>query len=89
MYDGFKKTIEPHHRKLAALLAQRSTLSWEEIAEKIRTDHQFRDGGPSTRPKTSNFYANPSECFCRDGSASEAIAIERVVGGMEQHGFDM
>ncbi|GAQ82620.1 O-fucosyltransferase family protein [Klebsormidium nitens] len=71
MYDGFKKTIEPHHRKLAALLAQRNALPWETIAEQIRTDHEFRDGGPSKRARTSNFYGNPSECFCHEASGSD------------------
>lgn len=104
MYDGFKKTIEPHHRKLAALLAQRSALPWETIAERIRTDHEFRDGGPSKRARTSNFYGNPSECFCHETSGSDVslpaaadvtsesvseVGVKPVVSHGSGHGFDM
>ncbi|XP_042461367.1 O-fucosyltransferase 16-like isoform X2 [Zingiber officinale] len=64
-YFGHKRTIRPNAKKLYSLFLNRSNISWDEFASKVRTHQRGYMGEPKeVRPGRGEFHENPSTCIC-------------------------
>ncbi|GLT99978.1 hypothetical protein SLE2022_173790 [Rubroshorea leprosula] len=69
-YFGHKPTIRPNAKKLYPLFSNRSNMTWESFASKVRTYQKGFMGEPNeVRPGRGEFYENPSACICEDSEA--------------------
>ncbi|KAH7690255.1 GDP-fucose protein O-fucosyltransferase protein [Dioscorea alata] len=100
-YFGHKRTIRPNARKLYSLFLNRSNMTWEEFASKVRTYQKGFMGEPNeVRPGRGEFHENPSTCICENnkprvdsgpqdqvkgGNQNEKGHISRNVGEPPEH----
>ncbi|PKU69229.1 Uncharacterized protein MA16_Dca002499 [Dendrobium catenatum] len=68
-YFGHKRTIRPNAKKLYSLCQNRTSLTWDVFASKIRTFQKGFMGEPNEiRPGRGEFHENPSTCICETKS---------------------
>ncbi|XP_057966353.1 O-fucosyltransferase 16 isoform X2 [Malania oleifera] len=73
-YFGHKPTIRPNAKKLYKLFMDRSNLTWEVFASRVRNHQIGFMGEPNeVKPGRGEFHENPSSCICKD---SKAKALE-------------
>ncbi|KAL0913318.1 hypothetical protein M5K25_016769 [Dendrobium thyrsiflorum] len=80
-YFGHKRTIRPNTKKLYSLCQNRTSLTWDVFASKIRTFQKGFMGEPNEmRPGRGEFHENPSTCICETKSeaGSSAQVQQRV-----------
>ncbi|KAH0456534.1 hypothetical protein IEQ34_014441 [Dendrobium chrysotoxum] len=80
-YFGHKRTIRPNAKKLYSLCQNRTSLTWDVFASKIRTFQKGFMGEPNEiRPGRGEFHENPSTCICETKSeaGSSAQVQQRV-----------
>ncbi|MQM11728.1 hypothetical protein Taro_044638 [Colocasia esculenta] len=64
-YFGHKRTIRPNAKKLHSLFPNRTNVTWETFASKVRTHQKGFMGDPKeVRPGRGEFHENPSNCIC-------------------------
>ncbi|KAJ7966955.1 O-fucosyltransferase family protein [Quillaja saponaria] len=69
-YFGHKPTIRPNAKKLFRLFPNKSNMTWEEFASRVRTHQRGFMGEPNeVRPGRGEFHENPSACICEDSEA--------------------
>ncbi|XP_077246804.1 O-fucosyltransferase 16-like isoform X2 [Tasmannia lanceolata] len=69
-YFGHKRTIRPNAKKLSSLFLNRTSMTWETFASKVRTNQIGFMGEPNeVRPGRGEFHENPTPCICEDPAA--------------------
>ncbi|XP_054787142.1 LOW QUALITY PROTEIN: protein ROOT HAIR SPECIFIC 17 [Prosopis cineraria] len=69
-YFGHKPTIRPNAKKLYRLFMNKSIMTWEEFASRVRTHQVGLMGEPNElKPGMGEFHENPSSCICQDVEA--------------------
>ncbi|KAG9443174.1 hypothetical protein H6P81_019028 [Aristolochia fimbriata] len=81
-YFGHKRTIRPNAKKLNSLLMNRSNMTWEAFASKVRTYQRGFMGEPNeVRPGRGEFHENPSTCICERSDVQADSAIRKSISG--------
>ncbi|GKV23904.1 hypothetical protein SLEP1_g33581 [Rubroshorea leprosula] len=69
-YFGHKPTIRPNAKKLYQFFLNRSNMTWEEFASKVRASQIGFMGEPNeVKPGRGEFHENPSSCICENSEA--------------------
>ncbi|ONK55915.1 uncharacterized protein A4U43_C10F2260 [Asparagus officinalis] len=71
-YFGHKRTIRPNAKKLYSLFLNRTEMTWDVFASKVRTFQVGFMGEPNEiRPGRGEFHENPNDCICEKGKSSD------------------
>ncbi|KAM7256290.1 hypothetical protein ACFE04_012031 [Oxalis oulophora] len=66
-YFGHKPTIRPNAKKLYRLFLNKTSMTWDDFASKVRSYQRGFMGLPlEVRPGRGEFHENPSTCICED-----------------------
>ncbi|XP_038974035.1 O-fucosyltransferase 6-like isoform X2 [Phoenix dactylifera] len=73
-YFGHKRTIRPNAKKLYSLFLNRTSMTWDAFASKVRTYQKGFMGEPKeVRPGRGEFHENPSTCICENSKEASGI----------------
>ncbi|KAK4804103.1 hypothetical protein SAY86_003920 [Trapa natans] len=73
-YFGHKPTIRPNAKKLYKLFMNRTSMTWEEFASRVRTHQIGFMGEPNeVRPGRGEFHENPSACICENQETKDLV----------------
>ncbi|KAL6882626.1 hypothetical protein ACP4OV_011316 [Aristida adscensionis] len=64
-YFGHKRTIRPNAKKLYSLFLNRTSMTWDTFASKVRTSQKGFMGEPNEiKPGRGEFHEHPMDCIC-------------------------
>ncbi|KAJ0967937.1 hypothetical protein J5N97_024854 [Dioscorea zingiberensis] len=89
-YFGHKRTIRPNARKLYSLFLNRTNMTWEQFASKVRTYQKGFMGEPNeVRPGRGEFHENPSTCICENANTRVDFGSQTQikVDGQNEKGY--
>lgn len=69
-YFGHKPTIRPNGKKLNPLFMNKTNMTWEDFASRVRTFQIGFMGEPNElRPGSGEFHENPTSCICQNSGS--------------------
>ena len=78
-YFGHKRTIRPNAKKLYSLFLNRTQMTWDAFASKVRTFQKGFMGEPNElSPGRGGFHENPYACICEKGKGSGSGILAKV-----------
>ncbi|ONK72973.1 uncharacterized protein A4U43_C04F25600 [Asparagus officinalis] len=84
-YFGHKRTIRPNAKKLGSLFMNRTQMTWDVFASKVRSVQKGFMGDPNEiRPGRGEFHENPSACLCEKGK-DHGLEILTKAGNKNGH----
>lgn len=79
-YFGHKRTIRPNAKKLSSLFLNRTQMSSDEFASKVRAVQKGFMGEPNEIISgRGEFHENPFTCICEKGTADSGSLIRSMV----------
>lgn len=73
-YFGHKRTIRPNTKRLGSLFLDKTNMTWDAFAFKLRKVQRGFMGEPNEmRPGRGQFFENPSACICEISSLKESM----------------
>ncbi|CAM0903356.1 unnamed protein product [Alopecurus aequalis] len=89
-YFGHKRTIRPNSKKLWSLFLNRTSMSWDTFASKVKMFQKGFMGEPNEiKPGKGEFHEHPMDCICartdRRTAQSKPYLNTSVGEGVENH----
>ncbi|XP_020599769.1 uncharacterized protein At1g04910-like [Phalaenopsis equestris] len=79
-YFGHKRTIRPNAKKLYSVCQNRTSMTWDVFASKVRTFQKGFMGEPNEiKPGRGEFHENPSTCICDKSEGSSSAQFQHRV----------
>ncbi|CAL5025964.1 unnamed protein product [Urochloa decumbens] len=92
-YFGHRRTIRPNAKKLYSLFLNRTSMSWDTFASKVRTFQKGFMGEPNeVKPGRGEFHEHPMDCICAKSKGklgqNRHHQIKRAGEAVENHSSD-
>jgi hypothetical protein len=92
-YFGHRRTIRPDTKKLYSLFLNRTSMSWDTFASKVRTFQKGFMGEPNEiKLGRGEFHEHPVDCICAKSKGKTGQSRPHLVKGageaVENHSID-